>query len=85
MPHKTKDCRYNLNNQKAKWCAICEEKSHDTTSCALNMENNPNYHIVYQTIVVDYNQPTKTTIEMTLTIVEVIIMVAKYLAIIEEE
>ena len=28
--HETKDFPFNLRNKKSKWCAICEENSHDT-------------------------------------------------------
>lgn len=48
-----KDCSYNLKNRKEKWCAICEENSHDTANYVLNIKNKKNYHVVYQTKFVD--------------------------------
>ena len=34
-PHETKVSPFNMKNPKSKWCAICEQNSHDTRNCAL--------------------------------------------------
>ena len=50
--HSTKDCSFNMKNDKASWCAIYETKNHNTADCHLNLKNRTNYHPVYQTNVV---------------------------------
>lgn len=52
-PHEMKNFRYNLKNNKDKWCFICQENSHDTRKFARNMKNKPNYHTIYQTSIIN--------------------------------
>lgn len=40
-PREIKDCPFDMKNIKFKWCAMCEENSHDTRNCALNVKNKP--------------------------------------------
>ena len=54
--HLTKDYPYNMKNEKDIWCSICDENNHNTSQCALNMENNPNYHTIYQIEAINQNQ-----------------------------
>ena len=35
--------------RKAYWCVICETKNHNTVECHLNLKNQQNHHVVYQT------------------------------------
>ena len=53
--HTMKDCLYNMKNDKAYWCAICEVKIHATTDYHLNLKKRQNYQAVYQTNVVTQN------------------------------
>ena len=50
-----KDFLYNMKNDKASWCAICEVKSHATADFHLNLKNRQNYQVVHQTNVVAQN------------------------------
>ena len=50
-----KDFPYNMKNDKASWCAICEVKIHATADCHLNLKNRQNYQAVYQTNAVAQN------------------------------
>ena len=50
--HMTKDCPFNMKNDKAYWCAICEMKNHAMADCHLNLKNRQNNHAIYQTNVV---------------------------------
>ena len=59
--HSTKDCPFNMMNEKASWCAICETKSHNTADCQLNLKNRQNYQAVYQTNVVPQNNEQNNT------------------------
>ena len=36
--HEMKDFHYNMKNEQACACAICEVKSHSTTECQLNLK-----------------------------------------------
>ena len=47
--HTTKDCPFNVKNDKASWCTIYETKNHATADCHINLKNQQNYHAVYQT------------------------------------
>ena len=47
--HTTKYFSYNMKNEKARWCAICEVKTHPTIEFQLKLKNRHNYHAIYQT------------------------------------
>ena len=53
--HTTKDCLFNMKNDKESWCAICETKNHAMFDYHLNLKNRQNYHVVYQTNAVAQN------------------------------
>ena len=40
---------YNMKNDKASWCAICEVKIHAIGDYHLDLKNRQNYQVVYQT------------------------------------
>ena len=50
-----KEFSYNMKNDKASWCEICEVKIHATTDYHLNLKNQKNYQAVYQTNAVAQN------------------------------
>lgn len=56
ISHRERDYPYNMKNTKAKLLSIYEENIHYTIDCVLNMKNKTNYHMVYQTQVVDQSQ-----------------------------
>ena len=51
--HLTKYFPYNLKNQKKCLCAICEESSHNTNNCELNVKI---HQVVYKTEVIPNDQ-----------------------------
>ena len=34
--HTTQDCLHNLKNTKPKWCAVCEDPTHNIAECQHN-------------------------------------------------
>ena len=59
-----KYCPFNMTNEKASWCTICEVKIHATADCHVNLNNRYNYRVVYQTNAFtennNYNIPRNT-------------------------
>ena len=51
--HLKFNCPYNLRKQKQYWFAICEEPTHNTVDCKLNVKN---HRVVYKTEVVPNDQ-----------------------------